>query len=424
MSEVLQQIREAQSRTVIRVAEMGLTALLAAGCSSGNTAKHNSTSNNEAAAATVSVANTCGDIDFSKNYADTHFGAPTAIFPNLYAEKDGKKAVYDTDTTSKTLKTTVANDYRALAYVKAFVFDTRSAVTPADLAASNIVNNAQNLIAKYEKNPDSIKADVAEVCDGLAPSLISKNNKFRVARNLTSEADFERTNGKVVKTGIIPASTPGVLEVFQINPNFDDGADASRRDSLEELASSIGVTIDGKLIIKLTTGPLMFDISKNSNATPVNIKIGGNQTITVKPNTKTGQVQAGGSNSTSNGGVTGGTNGTSGKTGTSVGNTPEKNTGPAGGNTPGSGSNPEASPGGTDNTPGGGTGPRPTAGPGGTAPTPAPTHEATQPPATQPPATQPPATHPPTAQPSPSPTSGSKGAEPTPSCTPSEYKPC
>lgn len=241
------------------------------------------------------IDNTCGDIDTGKNFADTHFGAATGITTNLYTEKGGNKIPFSSDKVSSNLKNLVAHDLRALAYVKAFMFDTRTAVTPTDLSANNIVNDAQTLIGTYETEKDSnkLKTDLALVCDGLAPSLVSFDPNFNVARNLTSEVVFKRSSGKLVETGVSPAAAPGVLQVFHINANQDSGDEASRVASLKELSNSMGITLDGKLVIKLVTGPLSFDIKKQNKSKTVSLKVGADEQIIVKPKTDSNKLPVG-----------------------------------------------------------------------------------------------------------------------------------
>lgn len=411
------------------------------GCT-GSAAPEASTPSEPTSSEQETRENTCGKIDFAQNYANTNFGVPTAVFPNLYTQEGSERKLFAAEQASETLKRTVANDYRALAYVKAVFIDTRSAVTPADLSANNIATNAQNLIKGYEDKSRDIIDDVTDVCNALAPAFLTSNDSFRVAQNLTSQVNFERADGKVTKTGFVPASAPGTLRGFQINPNYDDGGNADRRASLEELASSMMITEDGKIVIKLTTGPLMFDINKNSDPTPVDIKVEADQQIVVSPSNQPGEAPAGSkkdvtskdqpNNAPEAGQNDSGTNGGDAPTGSNGGT----ETGNNGCGTPGAvecggGSGTDIGNEGTgdgDNGDGGETpAPAPTPAPTKAPtpapqptqkPTPAPKPQPTQP-APQP--TQPPATQPPTQEPSPEPT-GDKGEKPPVDCDP-EFTP-
>lgn len=305
MSEMLQQLEqplrviEIPKDWAAKVAALGTAALLVAGCSSSgasSTAEHSP--NNQTK--TITLENSCGNIDFSQNSADKNYGSQTSVTPNLYTVKNGQRELLPSDKVSNILKTAVSHDYRTLAIFKAVVLDPREAVTPTKLSAANVFSDAKNLIAKYEKDPESVKPDVAAACDAFAPSLITQNKDFRVARSLASEFAMNREGGRVVGISMEPAAAPGVLSGFKISPNFDSGMSSDRVASLQEWADSVLITEDGKLVLKLVTGPLTFDFSNRTKNTPVKVKIDKNQQITITQNPSNNNNGSNSNSSTSN----------------------------------------------------------------------------------------------------------------------------
>jgi hypothetical protein len=400
-------------RAITAVALVGLGATACSGGSHEATPAASATPSPEATAA----ANACGEADTSADWADTKYGTPESLFPNLFSvDNNGHDKLFSKDKTSEILVDQLTHDVRALAVTYAFFIDTRNRQQFPD---TGTLGRAEKLLTNFQTDSTTLLDALSKTCAAFGPQFLKHTDSFAVTRGqaMVVEPNRDSKTGKIV--GFTSAEADKVLKLtaentteslsgWQVDYNHDDPTLSKDDKALfEKLSNLILITDDGRIVINETYGPSSFKLSNVHVQTPVSIKIGGNQQVTIKKGNSEITFPANQQNNQNNGGSNANNNGSNnpnkGKSGGSCNgcgkqNCPNCKKGGGGGSTsPTPGPGPSGPTGGKTPTPG----PTPT-GPGNT-PTPGPTPSRT--PSTTPSPSQTPSN-------SPSPTPSPKGTDP------------
>lgn len=361
----------------------------AAACSSSHEAQPAGASSTPSPEATA-AANACGEADTSADWADTRYGTPESLFPNLFTvDAKGHDKPFSADKTSQILTGQVTHDVRALAVTYAFFVDTRNR---QQLPDTGTLGQAEKFLTNFQTDSTTLLDALSKTCAAFGPQFLKHTDTFAVTRGqaMVVEPNRDTKTGKIA--GFTSANADKLLKLtsenttenlsgWQVDYNHDDPTLSPADKALfEKLSNLILITDDGRIVVNETYGPSSFKLSNVHVQTPVSVKIGGNQQVTVKKGNSEITFPANQQNNQNNSGSNANNNGSNspnkGKSGGSCNkcgqqNCPNCKKGSGGGSTsPTPGPGPSGPTGGKTPTPG----PTPT-GPGGgnNTPTPAPT---------------------------------------------------